>query len=211
MLWVVSGNGLSILETTAIEKKTHSIVSIGAIALAALLRMSASEWLDIFWFEDIYVAGKEPSEGRRLSSVNCHYGICSHPTVTPMFAPLGHFRSLPCPDGSSCSRSNCVFSHRPSSELPTQHSLNIPVETPKQSVPSTSTLAEVQRAPAAVPAKRSSLHASNLIGNGGNSKISGNTEPPRKLQKLGPAQRTVAVASSSSMVCLITLMCLDSV
>ncbi|KAF5390620.1 hypothetical protein D9757_002712 [Collybiopsis confluens] len=84
-----------------------------------------------------------------------------------MFSPLGLFRSLPCPERDSCTRLQCVFSHKPPEELPRPPSLTIPVEEAKT-----------------VPAKR--LISSPLPTPKTPSSIP--VEPPRKLQKLDSPQ-----------------------
>ena len=92
-----------------------------------------------------------------------------------MFATLGLFSSLPCPERSSCSRPNCLFSH--SADIPPQRQLVLPKPTPAKPTPA-------EPKPTLVPAKRPTAPSTP-------------PEPPRKLQKVAPPQRPLPVQSSS--------------
>ncbi|PPQ68000.1 hypothetical protein CVT26_007363 [Gymnopilus dilepis] len=92
-----------------------------------------------------------------------------------MFATLGLFSSLPCPERPSCSRPNCLFSH--SADIPPQRQLVLPKPTPAKPTPA-------EPKPTLVPAKRPTAPSTP-------------PEPPRKLQKVAPPQRPLPVQSSS--------------
>ncbi|TFK91509.1 Rexo1 protein [Polyporus arcularius HHB13444] len=119
-----------------------------------------------------------------------------------MFPALGLFQSLPCPEKPHCTRSNCVFSHRPDlTHIPVTP---VPVDAPKPasapasaSKPTASKLSASQPASASsasIPAKRS---VSSPLRAAGPSNGSTSNEPPRKFLRTGPPQRPVAVPSGS--------------
>ena len=60
-----------------------------------------------------------------------------------MFSSLNLFQSIPCPRLSTCTRSNCFFSHR--TDLPTQPPLCLPVASAKRSLPPSQTTPEPPR------------------------------------------------------------------
>lgn len=112
-----------------------------------------------------------------------------------MFSPLGLFRSLVCPEKDKCTRVPCIFSHRDG--LPPPHALDLTIHLPTQArpciVPPTPQPQPQQRLSLA-PAKRPLPHTP--LGN--DSTIpSVAAEPPRKLQKVGSAQRPLAIPSAS--------------
>lgn len=105
-----------------------------------------------------------------------------------MFSTLGLFRKLPCPQLDACTRQNCLYSHSPgarasslvSQQQPAVFSANVQ-----------STLTTVQSQPVeTVPAKRPAILKSSSV----------STEPPRKLQKVGPSQRPLATIPSTSTI-----------
>lgn len=110
-----------------------------------------------------------------------------------MFSTLGLFKKTRCPTIQDCKRTNCPFSH--SQDTPAEPpALNIPVHTPKprpqpqkerkeqpKPTPSSSSLQNLR-----VPSKRA---VSELQTAGGIAAI----EPPRKLSKVGLAQKPGAV------------------
>ncbi|KDR83648.1 hypothetical protein GALMADRAFT_235962 [Galerina marginata CBS 339.88] len=102
-----------------------------------------------------------------------------------MFANLGLFKNLACPERGTCARSNCLFSH--SSDVPLPRPLIR--ETP---VPSTSRLPPDPKKvkDTVVPAKRPAVASPTK------SPLT-TPEPPRKLQKVGSAQRPLAVPSAA--------------
>ncbi|KAI0938065.1 hypothetical protein AcV7_003362 [Taiwanofungus camphoratus] len=112
-----------------------------------------------------------------------------------MFSSLGLFDNLPCPNRQNCSRVNCLFSHRPGlTEPPTAH---IPVDVPKQSsapVASTSKALPAQQTAASIPAKRPISLQSRAAGGSNETPTS---EPPRKLQKVGPVKRPIALPTAT--------------
>ncbi|EMD40752.1 hypothetical protein CERSUDRAFT_103131 [Gelatoporia subvermispora B] len=106
-----------------------------------------------------------------------------------MFPTLGLFQSLPCPDKPNCTRSNCIFTHRPEiTQVPTVH---IPVDAPKTSPAPSTALAPVasssqplKQAAATIPSKRpinSPLRAPSSSSSNGTTA----REPPSKLRKTG--------------------------
>ena len=126
-----------------------------------------------------------------------------------MFSTLGLFHNLPCPEKQDCKRLNCVFSHRPDlTQIPVTP---VPVETPKPThTPAVATNPAVSQPAASssklLPAKRS---ISSPLRAGAPGPSNGSTsEPPRKLQRMGPPQRPVAVpsappTSSVSTLCIL--------
>ncbi|KAH9951613.1 Rexo1 protein [Amylocystis lapponica] len=103
-----------------------------------------------------------------------------------MFATLGLFSSLACPQKQSCTRPNCIFSHRPgTAEV---FSLHIPVHVPEDSPvagPSSSS----------IPAKRP-IHSTDRPPATSHHASSG-AEPPAKLRRTGPTTRPSAISTAS--------------
>jgi RNA exonuclease 1 len=102
-----------------------------------------------------------------------------------MFSSLGLFKDLACPDLGSCSRPHCLYSHSPN--VPQPRTLTL-------AVPPTSLLPSIRRGPekprgAVTHAKRPAI-ASPTKGS------PGYTEPPRKIQKVGPTLRPLALPSA---------------
>ncbi|KAL0949464.1 hypothetical protein HGRIS_009518 [Hohenbuehelia grisea] len=128
-----------------------------------------------------------------------------------MFSSLGLFQGLQCPQSSNCSRQTCLFNH--SSDLKPPPSLQIPVDEPKQPSSSQSSSAATTVAAPAPSAPVRSLAKSgpaphtkrtlpaassqSQFKGAGFSSLNGPGEPPRKLQKLGPTQRPVALPTAS--------------
>lgn len=112
-----------------------------------------------------------------------------------MFSPLGLFRSLVCPEKDKCTRVPCIFSHR--DDLPPPHALDLTIhlpEVPTQARPCiapTTHQPQPQQRLSLTPAKRPLPHTP--LGN--DSTVA--AEPPRKLQKVGSAQRPLAIPSAS--------------
>ncbi|KAF9495402.1 hypothetical protein BDN71DRAFT_876921 [Pleurotus eryngii] len=113
-----------------------------------------------------------------------------------MFSSLRLFHILPCPQRDHCSRIRCVFSHE--SNLPSEQSLDIPYEKPAE-LDRKASDSPPARAPdaAVIPAKRPIASAGIRRSAAPSSTSSQNGEPPRKLQKLGPTQRPLAVPTAS--------------
>ncbi|KAI0719584.1 Rexo1 protein [Cerioporus squamosus] len=119
-----------------------------------------------------------------------------------MFPTLGLFQTLPCPEKQLCTRSNCVFSHRPDlTQIPVTP---VPVDTPKPaSAPASASKPSASKSYASqptssstsIPAKRSV--SSPLRAAAGPSNGTTSNEPPRKLLRTGPPQRPVAVPSGT--------------
>ncbi|TFK75814.1 hypothetical protein BDN72DRAFT_831251 [Pluteus cervinus] len=100
-----------------------------------------------------------------------------------MFSSLGLFQSLPCPYKSSCTRTKCLFSHKPETQSPS-YIIAVPDNpTPQQSTSSN------------VPAKRALPALARPSGLSSPS-TSSSLEPPRKLQKIGSSQKPAAVSSA---------------
>lgn len=102
-----------------------------------------------------------------------------------MFSSSGLFQSLSCPERNNCNRPSCIFSH--SLDLPSHHSLNIPV----QHLPQT-TSADV--APRTVPSKRPFHNIAQGPSSGSNGALNG---PPIQRLRVGIAQKPVAVPAQS--------------
>ncbi|KAJ3799102.1 Rexo1 protein [Lentinula aff. detonsa] len=121
-----------------------------------------------------------------------------------MFSTLGLFASLQCPQRDSCTRLNCIFSHKDSLDLPPPTTLHIPVDEPKVSSSSSagSPIPQVEQVKT-VPAKRTVTSSPLRLPN---SRVSTPTEPPRKLQKLDSSQKraTQAPASTGAPVLRVT-------
>lgn len=112
-----------------------------------------------------------------------------------MFSTLGLFRSLACPEKDKCTRVPCIFSHR--TDLPPPFALDITVHLPTQARPSTAPTPpqpQPQQRLSLTPAKRPVPHTP--IGND-STILSVAAEPPRKLQKVGSAQRPLAIPTAS--------------
>ncbi|KAF9446957.1 Rexo1 protein [Macrolepiota fuliginosa MF-IS2] len=96
-----------------------------------------------------------------------------------MLPVAGLFHSLACPDGH-CNRAPCLFSHRKPEDLPPPVTLAIPVTEPPK--------------PLAQPPKRQIAQTPNSNAASSSPAV---REPPRKLQRVGTAQRPVAVPTTS--------------
>ncbi|KAH9853502.1 Rexo1 protein [Lenzites betulinus] len=108
-----------------------------------------------------------------------------------MFPTLKLFQSLPCPEKPHCTRSNCLFSHRPDlNHIPVTP---VPVDTPKptHSSPSKQPPPVAAVASASIPAKRSV--GSPLLRTAGPSNGTSTGEPPTKFQRVGTPKRPIAV------------------
>lgn len=106
-----------------------------------------------------------------------------------MFSTLGLFRQLPCPQLDICTRQNCLYSHLPSARA----SSFVSQRQPAVSSAAQSTLGRsvTQSKPVeTVPAKRPAISQVK--------RSSVSTEPPRKLQKVGPTQRPLATIPTST-------------
>ncbi|KAI0081741.1 ribonuclease H-like protein [Panus rudis PR-1116 ss-1] len=116
-----------------------------------------------------------------------------------MFPTLGLFQKLPCPEKDSCQRVNCIFSHDPN--LPPPPTIKIPVEaaikpvapgasTTSSSKPATTTPIPKTSFPhkSVVPPHKRPLATSSVGAEHGST-----SEPPKKLQRVGPTQRPIAV------------------
>ncbi|KAJ3970559.1 hypothetical protein EV361DRAFT_915324 [Lentinula raphanica] len=114
-----------------------------------------------------------------------------------MFSTLGLFSNLQCPQKDSCTRSNCLFSHKDSSQLPPPPTLHIPVdESNVASSSSSSTPIQAEQAKT-VPAKRTVTSSPTRTPIG---RASTPVEPPRKLQKLDSSQKRVVQPFTSTGV-----------
>lgn len=123
------------------------------------------------------VLGIEVGREERVSA--CHAGR----RTLDMFSSLGLFQSLPCPYKSSCTRTKCLFSHKPETQAPS-YIIAVPDNpTPQQSTSSN------------VPAKRALPALARPSGLSSPS-TSSSVEPPRKLQKTGSSQKPTAVPSA---------------
>ncbi|GBE79712.1 ribonuclease H-like protein [Sparassis latifolia] len=114
-----------------------------------------------------------------------------------MFPTLGLFSKLPCPEKQSCRRVNCLYTHDP--DVVYQSPITIVVDVaptpPSEQPPPSSSSQHAQKAfPSILPAKRSV--SSPLHAVAGSSDAS-NQEPPRKLQRTGPLQKSIAVPTAS--------------
>ncbi|KAF8974468.1 ribonuclease H-like domain-containing protein [Flammula alnicola] len=99
-----------------------------------------------------------------------------------MFANLGLFKDLACPERDTCARPHCIYSH--SSDIPQPRPL---IRLPP---PSLSTPARKKSNDSVIPAKRPAVASPAKV-------TSISAEPPRKFQKVGPTQRPLAVPSAS--------------
>lgn len=111
-----------------------------------------------------------------------------------MFASLGLFQNLACPEINTCTRPQCIFSHR--NDLPPPPSLNIPVDEPQIASSSTQPTVHVPtpKKTTVIPAKRAVASSPLRAGTSIRSSVG---EPPRKLQKLDSIQKPLAVPSTS--------------
>ncbi len=100
-----------------------------------------------------------------------------------MFSSLALFKSTPCPDKASCTRPNCLFSHRP--DLPPPPPLVTVSNAP-------ATASSLSRTTSAIPSKRPAAPSPVRTPSG----LTG--EPPRKLQIVGPASGRKPVPAKSS-------------
>ena len=119
-------------------------------------------------------------------------------TYISMFPTAGLFQKLPCPEKQSCKRTNCLFNH--STHVKEVLTVHIPVETPKATPSSSKSaaqqpIASTSRAtpqshvpPPSIPAKRAI--SSPLRTAGASNGLTG--EPPKKLQRIGTAQKATA-------------------
>lgn len=107
-----------------------------------------------------------------------------------MFSLLGLFHEgrIVCPDRSHCTRPQCVFSHL--ADLPSPK-LDIPVESPAPASPLSGR--RVQSDASSIPAKRASSPLRRA-----SEPSSSADEPPRKLLRVGSAQKHLAVPTASS-------------
>lgn len=114
-----------------------------------------------------------------------------------MFSPLGLFKNLPCPQLDGCTRQNCLYSHSPNT--PKQRPLNLVPHRQHvtlSSIQSTSRSATQSKPQETVPAKRPAISPVKSSPS--------STEPPRKLQKVGPTQQPLAIPSApTTEVCSI--------
>ncbi|KAF5322365.1 hypothetical protein D9619_000791 [Psilocybe cf. subviscida] len=105
-----------------------------------------------------------------------------------MFTTLGLFNAVACPDRDACTRSSCLLSHSP--DLPQPRGLArisvAPSPSPSSSKPPPATPLKESVVPAKRPALISPVKAYKSA-----------AEPPRKLQKVGPAQRPSALPGVS--------------
>jgi RNA exonuclease 1 len=106
-----------------------------------------------------------------------------------MFSTLGLFRNLPCPQRDTCSLQNCLYSHSPNLPNPTPLKF-VQAPTPVASTSSTPTKTQAKSV-VIVPAKRPATSPIKKI------PASASTEPPAKLQKVGPTQRSTAIPSAT--------------
>jgi RNA exonuclease 1 len=114
-------------------------------------------------------------------------GSASSPYLHAMFSTFGLFQSLPCPQRNNCSRPSCIFAH--TSDLPSNPTLNIPVQqpTPKSAVPSKRPFHNLAQTPTSSRNGTPSASAS---------------EPPTQRLKVGTAQKPAAVpATTHTSVC----------
>ncbi|CCM03185.1 uncharacterized protein FIBRA_05307 [Fibroporia radiculosa] len=105
-----------------------------------------------------------------------------------MFSSLGLFDALPCPDAPACPRPACLFTHRPGV---LEHLVPIPVDVPTD-VPPQPSPPSASPAPL-VPAKRPVPHPSRPR----TIPEAGPSEPPAKLQRIGPPKRPVAAPTAT--------------
>jgi len=108
-----------------------------------------------------------------------------------MFSPLGLFQSLVCPEKDKCTRVPCIFSHR--ADLPPPPALHLPTQAPPCTAP-TRPQPQPQQRLSLTPAKRPVPHTPPR---NDSTVLSMAAEPPRKLQKVGSAQRPLAIPSAS--------------
>lgn len=107
-----------------------------------------------------------------------------------MFSALGLFRNLPCPQLDTCKRPNCLYSHSPKTFNPKPLNL-VPRRQPVASGSASRSAAQAKPSET-VPAKRPAISPIKSDPT--------SAEPPRKLQKVGPTQRPVAVKPSTSAI-----------
>ncbi|KAG0709725.1 ribonuclease H-like protein [Suillus ampliporus] len=103
-----------------------------------------------------------------------------------MFSTFGLFQSLSCPERNNCNRPSCIFSH--SSDLPSHHSLNIPVQDP-----STAPLPQKTANPSSDVVQPSKRPFHNLA----QGLPSGSNGPPTQRLRVGTAKKPVAVPAAS--------------
>lgn len=101
-----------------------------------------------------------------------------------MFATLGLFKGLSCPERLNCTRANCIYSHSP--DLPPPKPLVAPVPTPTSAV----ALGKTKESTLTVPAKRPAVASPPK-------QTTISAEPPRKLQKTGTTKKPIPVSTSS--------------
>jgi RNA exonuclease 1 len=131
-----------------------------------------------------------------------------------MFSSLGLFQTLQCPDNDNCRRTQCIFSHR--LDLPPPRQTQILLREPSSvesrisalKSQSTSQTVHVTRSPAATGTKRAAPVTPPLAGTSNGSPAG---EPPRKLQKLNNAERSIAVPSATytSVITLVSVNILE--
>jgi hypothetical protein len=126
---------------------------------------------------------------RRVAPLNALHR--SLPTCAVMFTTLNLFQTLRCPERSTCSRKNCLFSH--AKDIPAPSTLIIPVRLDKEpggdkSATSSNTTPKVTPTSAKRPAPSSPSPATSSA-----------AEPPRKLQKVGTSSRSRPIPTSSEI------------
>lgn len=126
---------------------------------------------------DVNPCGRAGRAGRLRRRLRC----------PSMFSPLGLFHSLPCPNKLQCRRKNCLFSHKSGV---VENPVSIPYDTP-QPVASSSALASRPSVPAKRPAASSPTHALS------SANAASSVQPQRKLQKVGTAQKPLALPTAS--------------
>ena len=111
-----------------------------------------------------------------------------------MFSTIGLFQDLPCPEKGSCTRINCLYSHR--SDITQIPVIPVPVastsSTPADPAPKASTYQPLGGPSSLVPVKRP---LSSPLRVAGPSKGLACPEPPRKFQRVGPTSRPTALPS----------------
>lgn len=135
--------------------------------------------------------------------------LASDSPNSSMFPILNLFQRDPCPERDTCKRPNCIFSHDPNTpQTPTPRIL---VESPPQVVPSGSGSGTSTPSSSRIATPRSSTQSqsqgkrgfssplSPSLKAGGSSAAGPSTgEPPRKLQRVGTAQKPVAIPTATT-------------
>lgn len=114
--------------------------------------------------------------------------FCFIQSVT-MFANLGLFKNLSCPQSESCTRINCPFSHSQNIPPPKQLNLLPQSQNPAKTTPASVIRKAPESAPL-VPAKRPAVPSPQKP-------LPLSQGPPRKLQKVGTSAQPRALPSSA--------------